>query len=749
MDSCVRALIGSCVKLLVGSSGFQAEGPPTQSYRPSFLDHIASINKKRGKNRLVFMAVENRPKISPHALPPAESATFLESSFFSRNGPGTELPSPANVREQGTVQDPTSKDRDFSFQPVRYEQLGLIVKYGRAPQVTVAEGQLLWALRRVLPTVPVPEVYGWTHDNGQVFIYMELVQGVTLEQRWESLDRVERIEICEQLRVMILELRKLQHAPGDFFLGHINREPLGDIVFTSNNCPPAGPFLSVAQFHDWMEIVIKTGIRHHWPGKELSEIPDPYRNSMPDDAEVVFTHADLHPSNVMVSEDSPSKLLAIIDWRQSGWYPDYWEFWGLLQGSLSRRLQTAAHHRHQASLEGVIDFSSPSDPLSPADLALARLTFNRLLDHCEPIQNNKPYKKATLVRLMHEHSRAEEVYLQKFFLYLGSENGGGGSASSASGVSKGLARFAGFDASNPNDVKKDAESAVDAFANYLFDNFFLPCMVDHRESKIYYHVSDVKASGLLTPQPTPASLSAPLLENVVGTPSRLSTLRRDCLIRDHYRCVATRAFDEDEAVRRYDRDGSEAKDDEDRPLIESKDSVEHLEVAHIIPHSLMSTDSKQQLSDSKKSAIAILDMFAPGVIHEIEGANIDRPTNAISLRYNVHRQFGSFKIHFESMDPAAYPPHTYRVNSAKVGSTPFLPSWLPVIRTFYLSPNCTIDPPSPRLLDIHRSCAVILHLSAAGEYIDQILRDQEEPYIPSDGSAHLGHLVSLKLSGWF
>ncbi|EFR03524.1 phosphotransferase enzyme family protein [Nannizzia gypsea CBS 118893] len=180
-----------------------------------------------------------------------------------------ELPSPANVREQGIVQDPTLKGRDFSFRPVHYEQLGLIVKYGRAPQVTVAEGQLLWVLRRVLPTVPVPEAYGWTHDKGQVFIYMELVQGFTLEQRWGFLDQAERIEICKQLRAMILELRKLQHAPGDFFLGHINREPLGDIVFTNANYPPAGPFLSVTQFHDWMARVTKIGIQHHWDG-----IPD-------------------------------------------------------------------------------------------------------------------------------------------------------------------------------------------------------------------------------------------------------------------------------------------------------------------------------------------------------------------------------------------------------------------------------------------------------------------------------------------
>lgn len=56
------------------------------------------------------------------------------------------------------------------------------------------------------------------------------------------------------------------------------------------------------------------------------EIPDPYREMLPDDAQVVFTHADLHPSNIIVSPDSPSTIVALIDWEQSGWYPDYWEF---------------------------------------------------------------------------------------------------------------------------------------------------------------------------------------------------------------------------------------------------------------------------------------------------------------------------------------------------------------------------------------------------------------------------------------
>ncbi|KAM5457548.1 hypothetical protein MaudCBS49596_000743 [Microsporum audouinii] len=382
----------------------------------------------------------------------------------------------------------------------------------------------------------------------------------------------------------------------------------------------------------------------------------------------------------------------------------------------------AAHHRHQSSLEGVLDFSLPSS-LSPEELALARSTFGQLIDHCEPVQADEPYKKATLVRLMHEQSRNKDAFLHHFFLYLGNE-------CSPPGFSTGLDRFAAFDRSDA-DQRKAAESAVDRFAGYLFDNFFLP----------------LKASGGHTPQPTPASLTAPV-ENVAGTASRIATLRRDCLIRDHHRCVATRAFDAAEAVKRYERDGADSRDDEGRPLLDSKDSIEILEVAHILPHSLMSTDGQQQLSESKKSALAILNLFDHGVIHEIEGPDIDRPKNAISLIQNAHWRFGNFDIHFESMDEPQYPPHTYRVNTANTRN-PFLkPAWIPVVRTFYLSPNRTVEPPSRRLLDIHRACATILHLSAAGEYITKILEDREDPCVPSDGSAHLGQLVSLKLDGW-
>jgi hypothetical protein len=75
---------------------------------------------------------------------------------------------------------------------------------------------------------------------------------------------------------------------------------------------------------------------------------------------------------------------------------------------------------------------------------------------------------------------------------------------------------------------------------------------------------------------------------VIGTTQRLSNLRQDCLIRDGHRCVISHQFDYREAANRLKRDGDNAKDDDGRMLKHDRERPEYLEVAHILPHSLMS-----------------------------------------------------------------------------------------------------------------------------------------------------------------
>lgn len=136
----------------------------------------------------------------------------------------------------------------------------------------------------------------------------------------------------------------------------------------------------------------------------------------------------------------------------------------------------------------------------------------------------------------------------------------------------------------------------------------------------------------------------------------------------------------------------------------------------------------------------VLDMFDPGIIHLVQGANIDRPYNALTLSLGFRRHFGSLKIFFEAVPGF---PNRYIIKATNPLSR-FRPT-LPITRDLFITSDHNIDPPMARLLAIHRACCLIMHLSGAGEYIDKVLRDMEEIGVRSDGTTELGSIISLRL----
>ncbi|KAM3548064.1 hypothetical protein ARSEF4850_009639 [Beauveria asiatica] len=269
-------------------------------------------------------------------------------------------------------------------------------------------------------------------------------------------------------------------------------------------------------------------------------------------------------------------------------------------------------------------------------------------------------------------------------------------------------------------------SRVVGFAEHLVNNFFMP----------------LRASTARTPQPTPHYRSATLRSSsrdFIGTPERLSTLRGDCLIRDRYRCVISRAFDMSKA-REQNNPGGQIFDDKGDPITDG--NIDWLEVAHILPHSLLHVGSEsEELSESRKTALEILNMFDSDVVHLINGVEVDRPHNAITLTLSLHRAFGNFDLYFT---PITDHPHTYEIKTFRgIGYT-----MLPVTRTLYLAADHQIDPPLPRLLALHRAIGQILHLSGAGEYIDNVFRKFEDGLVQHDGSTPLGELVQLRMNEW-
>jgi hypothetical protein len=140
-------------------------------------------------------------------------ASFKTSSFFQGQA---RLRTPQEVRA-------TTPDFALSRNPniatrLAFPDLQLFVKYG--PNVNVSEGQASRLVSHYLSeSVPMPEVCGWDRDGGDVFLYMQLIDGVTLSQRWPSLSMEEKDSICDEIKGVIENLKILRQPDSQSMIG--------------------------------------------------------------------------------------------------------------------------------------------------------------------------------------------------------------------------------------------------------------------------------------------------------------------------------------------------------------------------------------------------------------------------------------------------------------------------------------------------------------------------------------------------
>lgn len=106
----------------------------------------------------------------------------------------------------------------------------------------------------------------------------------------------------------------------NFILGNIMQAPFYDRAFSLEYPSEASPFASVYDFHEWFTFLPRR------PMPDSYSVPiEPFRYELPDDSSIKFTHGDLHRSNIMITPSKPRRVLALVDWEQSGWLPEYWE----------------------------------------------------------------------------------------------------------------------------------------------------------------------------------------------------------------------------------------------------------------------------------------------------------------------------------------------------------------------------------------------------------------------------------------
>lgn len=174
-----------------------------------------------------------------------------------------------------------------------------------SPRVRLEEFEALKYARQL--NVPVPAAYEFCADTKTIF--MEFVEGDSLEDVWPGMSDTEKESVARQLG-RIISLMRLGRQE-NFYIGSING-PAHDLRTYSDYS--GGPFTDETAFNDFVLNL-------------FSLTPQPIRKSLSDqmrtDHSIRFTHGDLSPRNIIVKNGT---IQALIDWEYAGWYPEYFEY---------------------------------------------------------------------------------------------------------------------------------------------------------------------------------------------------------------------------------------------------------------------------------------------------------------------------------------------------------------------------------------------------------------------------------------
>jgi aminoglycoside phosphotransferase (APT) family kinase protein len=160
--------------------------------------------------------------------------------------------------------------------------------------------------------LPAPRGYAARKDltSEQTSIEMDFIDGENLEKAWQGMTKVEKRNICEQLRVILSTMRSAPHNIGliGSCSGGPTRDPRQFTVYTK------GPFTTEAEFNDFYFHLLE-GIP--------KPISDALRKVGKTNHRIVFSHGDLSQHNIIVKNN---QIVALIDWEYAGWYPEHWEY---------------------------------------------------------------------------------------------------------------------------------------------------------------------------------------------------------------------------------------------------------------------------------------------------------------------------------------------------------------------------------------------------------------------------------------
>ena len=153
---------------------------------------------------------------------------------------------------------------------------------------------------------------------------MEYIHGQVLWAYWQCASAKSKEILRCQLKALIQELRSVPNPVPAQVSGPVGG-PIYDYRYTRGMEEWFGPFGNIHDFHLWLRCGFTSPF-----SAEGSTKPD--RNAqigrmiqLQDrrQYETKLTHGNFNSLNILIKDD---KIVGIIDWEMTGWYPDYWEF---------------------------------------------------------------------------------------------------------------------------------------------------------------------------------------------------------------------------------------------------------------------------------------------------------------------------------------------------------------------------------------------------------------------------------------
>ncbi len=175
-----------------------------------------------------------------------------------------------------------------------------------------SESETINFVRMHCPSIPVPEVvFSWIdHDWSRSFTLIKRVPGKTLDEIWPTLSSSQRsgivcnvVAYCKELSSVTSS--KLESATGKGLCdNHLN-------IAAPDSHPTWKPrLLSPMSSDEFNEFL------HQRTSKDAQSIVPSVEEHF------LFYHADLGPTNIMISEDT--KVTGILDWECAAFFPRFW-----------------------------------------------------------------------------------------------------------------------------------------------------------------------------------------------------------------------------------------------------------------------------------------------------------------------------------------------------------------------------------------------------------------------------------------